>query len=41
MTKKMYSDPELQIRRFEQIDVISTSGGADDGVFDDSTQTGT
>ena len=30
MNKKMYSDPELQIRRFEQIDVISTSFTDDD-----------
>ncbi len=37
MDKKQYSDPELQVRRFEQIDLIgtTTSGtgeGIDDGV---------
>lgn len=37
MNKKLYSDPELQIRRFEQIDVISVSGGTDDDDFDAST----
>lgn len=36
MNKKLYIDPELQIRRFEQIDVISTSNNTeiDDDSFD-------
>ena len=36
MNKKMYSDPELQIRRFEQIDVISNSNDPTVDKDDDS-----
>lgn len=41
MNKKMYNDPELQIRRFEQIDVISQSGPFDPLRDDEELDVGT
>ncbi len=40
MNKKMYSDPELQVRRFEQIDLIGNNwnmSGSGEDVDDGAT----
>ena len=34
MDKKQYSNPELQVRRFEQIDLIGTTSGTGEGIDD-------